>query len=129
MSEWFTSLTNQAQQYAEQAKKQIDDLADNIATQVETAQNEIDEERMKLAAEQGLTRFPRMNAQSLPWETDDEDRSILTQALMEKTLSVSFTGGGGIYSKITLLSSIDLTEFWTSSPSIPLFLRRNCILW
>ena len=89
MSEWFTSLTNQAQQYAEQAKKQIDDLADNIATQVETAQNEIDEERMKLAAEQGLTRFPRMNAQSLPWETDDEDRSILTQALMEKILSLS----------------------------------------
>ncbi len=89
MSEWFTSLTAQAQQYAEQAKKQIDDLADNIAAQVETAQHEIDEERMKVCEEQGLTKFPRMNAQSLPWETHDEDRSILSQSLMEKILALS----------------------------------------
>ena len=89
MSEWFASFTTQAQQYAEQAKKHIDELADNIATQVENAQHEIDEERMKVCEEQGLTRFPRMSAQSLPWETEDEDRSILSQALMEKILALS----------------------------------------
>lgn len=89
MSDWFSSITNQAQEYAEQAKRMADNLADNIVAQAEAAQNEIDEERMKLCEEQGTTRFPRTNSHMLPWETSDEDLSILSQALMEKVLSLS----------------------------------------
>ena len=63
-------------------------MADSLVAQANAAQLEIDEERNKVAQGQ-LNRFPRANKGSLPWDSEDETKSILSQELMENILALS----------------------------------------
>ena len=77
-----------------------------MVAQANAAQLEIDIERSKITHEQGVSRFPRANADSLPWDTDDENTSILSQELMEKMLAMSLCDKNFTEKPISRLDSI-----------------------
>jgi hypothetical protein len=83
MADWFTSLANQAIQYA-------DSIADSLVDQANQAQEQLVSEQRKLQEESaGSGTSIDKNALLMPWETNDESKAILSQALMEKILNLS----------------------------------------
>jgi len=63
---------------------------ESVINQVNTAQEEIAREQNRIR-EENATRHSNLHNDSLllPWETDDESKAILSQALMEDILSLS----------------------------------------
>jgi hypothetical protein len=63
---------------------------ESVINQVNTAQEEIAREQNRIR-EENATRQSNLYNDSLllPWETDDESKAILSQALMEDILSLS----------------------------------------
>lgn len=84
MSDWFSSLANQAKQLA-------DNLTETIVTSANAAKDEFQQEQMKIRQEVERSRIKSTNEVNLPWETDDESLAILSQALMEKIFALSLS--------------------------------------
>ncbi len=82
MSDWFSSLANQAIQLA-------DSFADSLVSQATEAQQQIESEQKKLQEEENLKNVKLQSFDRLPWESDDETLAILSQELMEQILGLS----------------------------------------
>lgn len=82
MADWFSSLANQALQYA-------DSLTDSLVTQANEAQAQILSEQEKFKKEKEKENNQLKASSKLPWETDDEALSILSDELMNKVFSLS----------------------------------------
>ncbi len=103
---WFSNLANQAIQFA-------DSLADNIVAEANKAQNEIVAEQNKIRKEEEKKKL-NLNSESisLPWETQDESRSIISQDLMERILSLSLSENNFIQPSIRFdKSEFDFNQF------------------
>lgn len=83
MSDWFTSLANQAIQFA-------DSLTDSLEQISNSAQEELRSEQNKLVEEE-LLKNQQLNKNNtqLPWETNVESLQILSDELMESILKLS----------------------------------------
>jgi len=81
---WFTNLASQAIQLA-------DNLADTIATKANEVQSDILNEQNKIKSEENRKKEKMNNNNQLPWETDDESKTICSQDLMEKILALSLS--------------------------------------
>ena len=81
---WFTDL-------AGQAIKLADNIAENINQELNKAQQEIEAERNKIKEEKISQSTNADTTGLLPWETDDESRSIISQELMEHILLLSLS--------------------------------------
>jgi hypothetical protein len=79
---WFTDFANQAM-------KLVDDLADSVVSQATEAQQQIMQEQKKLQLEEAQKQRIFQAFHSLPWETDIESRQMLCNDLMETILQVS----------------------------------------
>ena len=82
MAEWFTAL-------ASQAIKLADDFTDSLVAQASDAQLQIQSEQQRLRDEEEQRRQQLDTSIQLPWETEDESRQILTDALMDSILKLS----------------------------------------
>ena len=80
---WFSDLASQAVKFA-------DGLAENIVAEANKAQQEIVAEQNKIKEELKKKHDSNENV-LLPWETDDESRSIISQDLMERILLLSLS--------------------------------------
>lgn len=80
MSSWFSDLATQAISYA-------DGIADAIVAQANAAQSEIAAEQQKIREEQ--SKKAALSDASLPWETTEESKVILSEGLMHKILELS----------------------------------------
>ena len=85
MAEWFQDIGGKALAF-------VDELADSAIGQLNQAQTELEEERIRLrdeeAKKRGLLAGDRSGS-DLPWETSDESLAILSQDVMEKVLNLS----------------------------------------
>lgn len=76
MSSWWDSITTNAQL-----------LVEELSAQANDATNEIIHEQQKLKKEEEARKAK--NEGSLPWESDDEKKSIISEALMTDILQLS----------------------------------------
>lgn len=81
MADWFTNLASKAIQLA-------DDLADTIASKANEVQSDILNEQNKIKSEDNRKKEKMNNNNQLPWETDDEAKTICSQDLMERILAL-----------------------------------------
>lgn len=81
---WFTNLASQAIQLA-------DNLADTIATKANEVQSDILNEQNKIKSEENRKKEKLNSNNQLPWETNDESKTICSQDLMEKILALSLS--------------------------------------
>jgi len=84
MSEWISSFASSAMKYA-------DSLADSLVMQANEAQATIETEQRKLKEEEDAKKRLLSGKHALPWETDNEDLTILSQDAMERILKLSLT--------------------------------------
>lgn len=82
MADWFSSLTSIGNQISDYA----DSIADSLVAQANEAQEQLARERQKMKDENERTGQQAVESTDLlmPWETTDETKAILSQALMEK---------------------------------------------
>lgn len=78
MSGWWDSITSGAQL-----------LVDELSAQANEATNEMVKEQVKLKREEEARHAKAL--ESLPWETDDESKSIISQALMTDILQLALS--------------------------------------
>mmetsp|Transcript_13601 Transcript_13601/g.22421 ORF Transcript_13601/g.22421 Transcript_13601/m.22421 type:complete len:318 (-) Transcript_13601:1720-2673(-) len=78
MSGWWDSITSGAQL-----------LVDEISAQANEATNDMVKEQVKLRREEEARHAKAL--ESLPWETDDESKSIISQALMTDILQLALS--------------------------------------
>lgn len=95
---WLSDLASQAVKFA-------DGLADNIVAEANKAQQVMVAEQNKIKEE--LKKHDSNENALLPWETDDESRSIVSQDLMERILILSLSENNFI----VLPRGFDLSEF------------------
>lgn len=83
MAAWFSNFTKQAIQLA-------DGLADTITAQAAAAQLELSKEHesIKKEARSQLRNKQQLSSARLPWEPEDETKSILSHEVMERILSL-----------------------------------------
>jgi len=84
MTDWFSSLANQAKQLA-------DSVTETIVTQANAAKDEFEQEQKKIKQEVEKSRVKSSDEVLLPWESDDESMAILSQSLMEYILKLSLS--------------------------------------
>lgn len=82
MADWFTELANQALKLA-------DEFTDSLVAQATEAQEQIQKEQEKLKEEVESRNQLFSSGIQLPWETEDESRQILSEALMDSVLKLS----------------------------------------
>lgn len=119
MADWFSSLANQAIQYA-------DSIADSLVDQANQAQEQIASEQRKLQEEndrsQQRSGAVDKNALLMPWETTDESKAILSQALMEKILNLSIAEDN-FTSVPPNADDVKAKEEWNFGDFVPVALR------
>ena len=81
MAEWISSWANQAIQFA-------DGIAYSIVAQANAAQSEIEAEQKRIRQEE--TQKKPNELTSLPWDTNDETKTILSNDLIEQILLLPF---------------------------------------
>lgn len=84
MTDWFSTLANQAKQLA-------DTVTETIVTQANAAKDEFEQEQLKIKKEVEKSRVKSSDEVLLPWETHDESLAILSQPLMEDILKLSLS--------------------------------------
>jgi hypothetical protein len=82
MADWFSQL-------ATQALKLADDFTDSLVAQANEAQEQITKEQAKLKEENEQRKQQLSTNIQLPWETEDESRQILSEALMDSIFKLS----------------------------------------
>ena len=82
MASWLSNLSNNL-------VKRLDTLADSLVTQATAAQAEIAAEQSKLKEEEEARRELLATEKPLPWETDEEERTIFEHDTMERILQLS----------------------------------------
>ncbi len=77
---WFSKITSF-----------VDEIAEGVMSTATKAQEEILAEQMRLKEEEDRKQNIMRKEVTLPWETDDEAKAILSQALMEQILALSLS--------------------------------------